>query len=112
MHLDSEIICSGMYVVRCVGASNRAFLPLCSGVLIAWVHKAPLPFLASSELSAKATSATVPIIMVGFVGGLARHDNSVHSLVRRPPICARAALSVCALNYLRIAAASRLVRRF
>ncbi len=68
--------------MRQLRASNRAFLLLFAGVLFAWGQNAPFPSPASSELSAKAASAKAPVIVVGFVGGFVRHDNTVHSPVQ------------------------------
>jgi hypothetical protein len=63
--------------VRHVSVPRRAFLLLCSGLLVPSVHTTPVAPLASGELSVKA-----PVIVVGFVGGFVRHDNAVHSPVQ------------------------------
>ncbi|MGB7847013.1 MAG: hypothetical protein WBL63_15465 [Candidatus Acidiferrum sp.] len=58
------------------------FLLLCSGILVARLGDLPAAPLVLGELSEKATFAPAPAIVVGFVGGFVRHDNTAHSPVQ------------------------------
>ncbi|HXP24069.1 MAG TPA: hypothetical protein VN807_08000 [Candidatus Sulfotelmatobacter sp.] len=63
----------------------RAFIPalllLASG-LPEWGQTEPVTAFVGGELTAKEMSAKAPVIVIGFVGGFVRRDDSVHSGVQ------------------------------
>lgn len=63
-----------------MSASAKVSLLLCWG-LLSFGQKTPVsPFV--SNLNTKEMSTKAPVIVIGFVGGFVRHDDSVHSGVQ------------------------------
>jgi len=79
---ESQIISDA----RCDLGSKRVFggaiLLVVSGLIVAGERNARAWFPASDGPSEKTLSAKAPVIVVGFVGGFVRHDNTVHSPVQ------------------------------
>jgi hypothetical protein len=61
--------------------SAHVSLLLCSG-LLACGHGVLASSFAADESAAKPSPPNAPAIVIGFVGGFVRHDNTVHSVVQ------------------------------
>ncbi len=62
-------------------ASAYALLLLCS-CFAAFGQGAPASTFVSTPFNATLSAAKTPVIVIGFVGGFVRHDNTVHSVVQ------------------------------
>ena len=76
--------CPDKFLMWQIGALGLVFSLLCSGLLICAQNPAVSSSVpADPQLSAqKATPGSPPFIVIGFVGGFVRHDDTVHSTVQ------------------------------
>lgn len=79
---DFKNFSSARCVVGIVRVLHSAIVLVLAGICISWGHNPKVTSLSLNEQSGKASSAKAPVIVVGFVGGFVRHDNTVHNPVQ------------------------------